>query len=1214
MQWILRLRVFIIISLAVVLISAAVTFSVIRAVLPYATDYRNEIQQEISQQIGLPVEINSIDAAIHGFSPRLKLIGVSVFDEKNKVPLFNFREAFVELDVFASIIRREIIIADVGLVGADISIEKLSDYEWLIQGIKITSEGSSELPDQFLYILQNSDYLLHDSNIYYQDHTGEKLNLSLLDVNINVENNFNNHDIKFSMNLPEEYGHDLAVVANLHGDIDALVGDVYIEAHQLNIKQWNKKFTISDEYQVNAILDVYLWVTLNENNIQTFITQLAAKDLSIRNNTTNKRWETDYLSTKIRYSTEGENWNVAVADFYFGVESKASWNRPVNVLVSDDDEYYYLSADFLRITDLQQIADALLTAELNQKIEDSLQPGRPGGLSTYQLNADLYNLSLQLPKEMSEENLLDKLILQASISDFSMFDSVNGLKLAGFDASIQYKNNQATVDLQTKDAEVELKKLLREPISAEILQGKIMLDYVDDNWQINTSQLQLKNSHVNSFSRLNLQISAENNIFIDAQTDFYDAYGKYATHYLPVGIMKPALIDWLDMAVTDGYVPNGTFILHGDPSNFPYDTHDGVFQVMFFPQDVNMKFMEEWPLLTNASGKIIFNNLSLTLSNAKGITQDVEMFNGYAEFLDLTNPHLTVKTNARAKNKEVQSYVWNSPLDKILGNAMRQFQFEGDSDLDLTIEVPLNKAKLGVTVDGHLTFIDSEIYYPALGYEISGINGVVDFTEDSISADSMKAKMQDKRVFINAITQKGGSGREVVFYLDGVMQTDYLLQSYDWVPEDWVSGESMWAIDIEIPYEPEDYLLHIKANSLLGGTVFQMSDRVKKHADSKVSFSVEIDVLENKALQVVSKATMLPSDGEEKKVGDIFDLFAVRDEDNRWNFDIDSRFITGKGVFTEGLGKDTQIQLELENIDVYALFVADENKKSQPLNPSNFPALSWRAKEVLWDDWAFTDVKVETNWHERGMLIDTFSLTATAMTFNARGTWLTTWSGLHETILHGMITSSNLGHTLVGLNFARSLDRCDYTATFDSKWPAEPYQLSWSNMKGKVSFEMFDGEILDVNPGAGGRLLGLLNIFKLTNRLAFDFDDVTRKGFAFDSIKGDFEFVNGDGSLKNFNIIAPAADINMFGSIGLLERDYGLLMHVKPHTDSLTFAGGVLLGGVVIGAGLALIQKVFDLGVLGHNIYSITGSWEDPRVEKIIERNLYDDTTEEDDF
>ena len=142
------MRVFIIVFLAVSLILAAVIFSVIRAVLPHATAYKNEISQEIGRQIGLPVEINSIDAAIYGFSPRLKLIGVSIFDAKHKSPLFEFREAFVELDVFASIRRGEIIVADVGLVGADISVEKFSDSEWAIQGIKITRDGESELPDQ----------------------------------------------------------------------------------------------------------------------------------------------------------------------------------------------------------------------------------------------------------------------------------------------------------------------------------------------------------------------------------------------------------------------------------------------------------------------------------------------------------------------------------------------------------------------------------------------------------------------------------------------------------------------------------------------------------------------------------------------------------------------------------------------------------------------------------------------------------------------------------------------------------------------------------------------------------------------------------------------------------------------------------------------------------------------------------------------------------
>jgi uncharacterized protein YhdP len=322
--------------------------------------------------------------------------------------------------------------------------------------------------------------------------------------------------------------------------------------------------------------------------------------------------------------------------------------------------------------------------------------------------------------------------------------------------------------------------------------------------------------------------------------------------------------------------------------------------------------------------------------------------------------------------------------------------------------------------------------------------------------------------------------------------------------------------------------------------------------------------------------------------------------------------MTGKGEVTEGLGKDTQIKLDLEEVDVHALFVTTNSKASNPLNPSDFPPLSWNAKKVLWDDWTFTDVTVGTDWHKHGMLINTLSLKGPAMTFDARGTWLTAWNGVHETVLQGQVSSSNCGETLVGLGYQRSLDRCGYDASFNTKWSAEPYGLSWAIMKGETSFEMKDGEILEVDPGAGGRLLGLLNIFKLTNRLAFDFDDVTRKGFAFDAITGDFEFSNGDGSLKNFDVSAPAADINMFGRIGLVDHDYGLLMRVKPHTDTLTFAGGVLLGGVAVGAGLALIQKVFDLGVIGHNVYSITGTWDEPVIEKIVERRQ--DTTEDDDL
>ena len=1209
MRWLIRFRICIIICLAVVLISAAVIFSVLRAVLPYATGYKNEIQLEISKQIGLPVEIESIDAAIHWFSPRLKLIGVSIYDEKNKVPLFNFREAFVELDVVASVMHGNVIVADVGLIGADISIEKLSETEWSVQGIKFTSGGSSELPERFVYMLQNSDYLLHDSNIYYQDHTGDKLNLSLLDINMDVRNDFNNHKIKFSMNLPESYGKSLVVVADLHGDFDLLDGDVYIEAQQLKVKQWNKKFNLLNKYQVDTTLDINIWGTLDNSNIESLVAQLTAKDLSVVNSKTKKSWQTKYLSTKFRYVKEGENLYLAVSDFHFGSKEKAAWGRPATILASDEGDYYHLSADFLRVEDLQQIADVLLTTGLKQKIEQSLKIDKVEDLNAYQLKADIYNLNLQIPKDMSEQNLFDKLTVEAVLSDFSMANHADGFKLTGFDGALKYSKQHAVIDLQTKDAVVEYKELFLESIVVGILQGQLMLDRIDDDWRVNAGQLQLRNDHINTFSRFDLNVSAENKIFVDMQIDFYDAYGKYAKHYLPVGIMSTGLVDWLNMAVTDGHVPEGQLIMYGELDKFPYADHSGVFQTMFTAHDVSMKFLEEWPVLTSGSAIIKFDNQSLFVTKMKAKTHDAEMLDGSATFLDLNHPHLTVEIEAHGKNEELQSYIWSSPLDDVLGDAMRLFQLEGKNNLALTVEIPLDKDQVDVTIDGHLTLIDTGIYYPTLGYELNGINGVIDFTEKNIFADSIVAQFNNKPVSINAFTENGDSGNQVVYHLDGDISIDYLLQRYEWIPKDWLSGQSAWSMNFEIPYQPKDYLVRITANSFLEDVVVQMSDKVRKPSASKRDFSAEINILDGGDLQV---SASFNDAGADKSSDHLIDLFAVRNAEKIWSFDVKSGYMTGKGELTEGLGKDTQFILDLDEVNVHALFFSKNKKASKPLMPSNFPPLTWQAKKILWDDWTFTDVKLETGWNKHGMLINEFSLKGPAMTFDARGSWLTAWNGSHETVMQGSISSTNCGETLVGLGYQRSLDHCEYNATFNSKWPAEPYALSWSNMKGETSFEMKKGEILEVDPGTGGRLLGLLNIFKLANRLVFDFNDVTREGFAFDTIKGDFEFVNGDGSLKNFDVSAPAADINMFGSIGMVKHDYGLLMRVKPHTDSLTFAGGFLMGGVVVGTGLALIQKVFDLGVIGHNVYSITGTWDEPIIEKIIEREV--DTSDEEDF
>ncbi len=1256
------------------LIFSAVIFSVLRATLPYATGYKTEIQQEISRQIGLPVEIGSIDAAIHWFSPRLKLLNVSILDKNNKLHLFDFKEAFVELDVTASLLRGEIIVGDVGLIGTKISIEKLSDKDWLVQGIKFSREGDSEIPEQFIYMLKNSDYLLHDSEIYYQDHTGEKLTVSLLDVNINVVNSFNTHDIKLSTSLPHEYGENLAIVANLRGDFDSLYGDIYVEANSININQWNKKFKFLKDYQLNSIVDAAVWGVLEGNEVSRLITSFSASNFSIANLATNKTWQTNYLTANMRYLQGGENRQLAISNFYFGEESNAKWNQSVTLLLGENKSNYYFNADFLRLNDLHDIADVIFDSEADADFNK---------IKAYHLQGDIYNLSLRSAKsklnnssssglllakseevisyevapqkslpqvvasqkpdvsqanslqkesqyvgsrhneQASKYNFIDGLYLDAIVNNFSMRDEKNNFSVKGIDALVHYENNVGNISLATNDAEVDFNKLFRAPIVADVITGDLVLSLAKNDWEISSEHLQIKNQDINTFTRLNLQSVAKGPIAVDIQTDFYDAYVKHTHKYLPVGIMRKGLVTWLDSAVTNGYVPSGKFILNGDLQDFPYRENNGVFQVLFSVKNLNMKYLEKWPVLTNTTAQLKFHNASLNVEDIKSTTQNALLHRGSVIINNLADPYIKVVTNVRARNTDIQSYIWNSPLDDKLGESMRLFHMDGDSNLNLKIGIPLESKHKAVSVDGRLVFDDAEIYYPEMNYAINQINGVVDFTNDTIFSDSIEAYIEGNPVSISASTHSTGKGKEITFHLDGVVNANYLFNHYDWVPENWFSGSSFWSIDFELPASKGENLLRVNANSLLDNVVINISDEVQKPAGEKIDFNVKIDVMKDNQLTIDAKAKETKK--QNAKQINILDFYARHNKNKIWNIDVESEYLSGVIEFAANFNKTSQIKLDLDKVDLSALLVVEgEGKPKKPLSPTDFPALNWKAAKVIWNDWTFSDAVLTTDWNKSGMIINTFVFRSTAFSFDGTGSWLTTSlvpstapsstssKMIAETFLQGKITSDNLGDALTAFGYERSIDRSDFNSAFNIQWAAEPYALTWDNILGTVSFDMREGEILDVNPGTGGRLLGLMNIFKLTSRLAFDFDDVYRKGFSFDSISGELEFAGGKGSLKKFDVSAPAADINMFGSLGLSKQDYNLLMHVKPHTDTLTFAGGALLGGVAVGAGLALIQKIFDLGVLGHNVYSITGGWDDPVIEEIVEKTL--NTNEEDDY
>jgi len=248
------------------------------------------------------------------------------------------------------------------------------------------------------------------------------------------------------------------------------------------------------------------------------------------------------------------------------------------------------------------------------------------------------------------------------------------------------------------------------------------------------------------------------------------------------------------------------------------------------------------------------------------------------------------------------------------------------------------------------------------------------------------------------------------------------------------------------------------------------------------------------------------------------------------------------------------------------------------------------------------EARLETWPTAQGMHIDQLRALSRSVQLNAGGDWNGT-AQASQSHMRIDFAAQNLGSMLTAFGYEGLFSGGKTHAVLDASWPGAPTSFALANMTGTLGVDVSHGRIPDVAPGVG-RLFGLVSVAELPRRLTLDFGDVFGKGLAFDSIKGDFRFADGNASTDNLKMRGPAADIDIHGRTGIRARDYDQQVYVVPHVgNSLPVVGAVVGGPVGAAAGFAV------QGLLGKGLnkaasarYHVTGSWEKP-VFTLVEKH-----------
>ncbi|MDH5711061.1 MAG: DUF3971 domain-containing protein [Gammaproteobacteria bacterium] len=1201
MTWLEKLRLYLIYIIAIFLIVMAVAFSVLRAVLPHATGYVKEVEQALSEQTGLSVSITSMDADMYWLMPRLKLVDVVIYDSDRQHELLHLDEAFFALAFVDSLLQWSPTVGDVSLVGANLYIERYANNRWRIQGVEFggsTVASGGDDAKEVIEAIRNTDFSLLNINIHWRDYQLSTGQLDFIGSNLYIEEFLDQHSLEIDLNLPAVYGKKFRLIAKADGDIAKLSEAdlaIYLQGESIDIAQCLSVINIEGIPSVKGVFSGELWLDRIAGIFSQVVVDASVKQLEVKRQSYGS-FHLNNITGKVGWKKNSTGWQFSSRDIHLARDVLA-WPELSSVVAEQNEQGLKISASYVRLHDLIYLATPFLDAEQLKFVKDS-QLGDVSG--------DLYNTSVLWPGSGK-----DGLQLSTVFENLFFHLPDTDISLQGLDGALQYQGGDGRVELLSESVKMNFGSLFRQPMDIDLINGVVSIWRDNNNWVIASDDLYLLNSDAELFARLNLSVKEDATIFADIQTDFRNVIGASIHKYYPVSIMSKDLVAWLDMAITDGFVDSGSFILHGDIGRFPYAANDGVMEIVFDTSYLKLKFLEGWPAVNDFSSHVRFYNDSMFIDNVTGQVYRGRLSKAVISIPELASPRLFIDGHVKAPAEDFQQYVWNSGLDKVMGKALKQFQANGNTDLDLHLEVPLGDSSDAVLVKGGLQFNGNEMYLPIMDYTLNNVSGRLSFEGDQISAENIKADFEKAPVSIDVVSvaievedkiEKSFTGApdgingnkpvsETVAYINGKLPADGLLRKFSWIPEGWIDGASDWAVALHFPKMLDEYLVQVTMNSSLEGTEISFSDSMTK--SSKDLLPVDIDLkVRIDSLQLEVKST------------DNFTLSAVRNNEDMWDFVVDSSLIRGSGIFAEDLNRDSTATLELEYIDLLTLFKSSKKGgDSVALKPTFFPSLNFKTKVLLWDDWTFNDVNLNTSWQPQGMLVNSVNLQGPALKIHGQGSWFTTWQNRQESRFKFFVDSSDLGHTLSVMNLTQNMKGSVQSAVVNWQWYAEPYRFSWQTVQGNSHFTMKDGAVKALDPGAGGRIVGLFNVFKLFDRLTLDFKDVSGEGFAFDSIEGDFEFGNGLASSKNIEITASAADMRMQGSIGMVARDYDLIMQVRPHSSEAFFTGGALVGGPVLGAGLVLINKLFGLEKSAYDEYQITGSWDDPQIKQTGKRS-----------
>lgn len=1010
-----------------------------------------------------------------------------------------------------------------------------------------------------------------------------------------------------------------------------------------------------DQLQSN----VKMWSEIKKGELQSVLGELSIKDTVLERLDDKKTLQIDHFKTNFNFDFSGHNlsqeltpiqekldWFIDLYDLDFNINAQAFTHKRLGLYQLTDElsefSKFRLFLHSIDIDNFSSIAAFFLPDELSRKTYHALHPEGQldNTLASFTLNVSA------MPFEVITYQI------QSDLSNFSINDFKSIPKITNLSAQLRINEKSGRLNINSHDMGLYLKSLFRDPWPVNRLSGEIYWQKEGMDWLLGGENIVFNNVHLSANADLKLWFLENGQKFLDLSGFYYDADVKFVPYYLPAAVMSDGLVKWLDEAFLSGRGSDGGVVFRGNLSHFPFKDKSGAMDISFNTKDVLLNYHSGWPLLRDINAIVQFTEQGMSVDAQQSKVFSAVSNNIHADIEHYLIPELRIKGDIKTTIDDAVLYLQESKLvsDEVIN--IIDAKDEINLNLDLMVHMKGGKPDSKVTI----SFTDADYYPP--GFErkkglVSHLKGDVIVHNNLINSKNLSADLMGSAAKVVIKTEKNTSSKKssrintepnIAVVIDSRTSIKQLNQ-FKLLPT-WLSplkkhltGRTKVHLDIKIPNKQQTLAFNISSNlSGLSSTLpapftkskqaispFKLhfrdlseskksskKSRLKMTISDKLSLALLLDTSQ-KEFDLLKGNIVLESGQAKLPKQNVLRISgsSTRAPLDQWA----ALFASDTAVKTKKNEKNPFLPIQLAMTELILPELKDELKEeSKPdrkqkkkaaikndntLDPGQFPLLNGYINSIKLGTVELGKLQIQSTRVDNGISFDQIQLQGSLFSFDGHAKW-------HqlllqpETHLQAELKVPSIEKFSEKMNLKQIMTDGEAVVSGAVNWKGDPANISNENLAGNISLTVKNGTFIDAEPGAAGRLLGLINLNALARRITLDFTDVSNKGFEFDKISGDFRFLNANAYTDNLKILSPSADILITGRTGMIDEDFDQQVKVIPEISAALPIAGAAIGGpagAAIGwAGQKILGK--HLNKITAFNYTVSGSWEDPEIKK----------------